>query len=202
MKKIISSVLGVSLLISGCATTSKIDPNYKAYLDAQQANSAVHKQEIQLVRIKAKEGQTITLGGVDEFTVSMPAPASAPVQQQVQQPSQWAGVVGQGLSVVGTVLGIKYAGQAAVNLSNSVGSAANHGYEFVQAPAANVTTTSTISGSGVIGSGTYNASPVTTNTISGSGVLGSGTYNANPTITTTTTTSSNNPVTNTGAVVP
>lgn len=184
--KIIVALLASMFLIVGCAS-NKVDPNYQAYLKAQEAQVSVHKQEIQILRIKAKEGQQITLGGVEEFTVSMPAPAAAPVQQAVQQPSQWAGVLSQGLGVAGTVLGIKYVGQAAVNLSNSVGTAANHGYQFVQAPQAN----QTLSGTGVLGSGTYQITTTTTDTstLSGTGVLGTGTYTtaANPVTTTNTT---------------
>lgn len=84
----------------------------------------------------------------------------------------------------------------------------------IQAPAANVTTT-TLSGSGVIGSGFYSAPTTTVTTLSGSGVLGSGSYtgpvstttlsgtgaiggNYTPTTTTTdnhSVNNSNNPVT-------
>ena len=44
-----------------------------------------------------------------------------------------------------------------------IAAAGTAGYQYVQAPAANVTTTTTLSGTGVIGSGTYTG-PVTTAT--------------------------------------
>jgi hypothetical protein len=75
-------------------------------------------------------------------------------------------VLGTGLSVAGAVLGIKYAGDAAVRLSDSAGRNAAAGYPYVQAPQANVTNTylrtdtstsqsQSIGGNGVLGSGAY-----------------------------------------------
>jgi hypothetical protein len=138
--------------MAGCANT-----DYKAYLTAQQA--AIRDAQVAqkpLFELEAEPGKSIT--GLKSVRVYMPV--QAPVIQQ-SRPSEWAGVVGNGLQIAGTVLGIKFAGDAATNLAGAVGSAANHGYQYIQAPQPNQSV-----GSGFIGSGLYSGE--------NSGVLGSG----------------------------
>ncbi len=109
----------------------------------------------------------------------------APVQQvAVQQPQSILGMAWQSLLQVADVglraYGIKVAGDVAMTnsnnsrdtsvasygaftaMGNSIANAGTAGYQYIQAPAANVTNT-TLSGTGVLGSGTYTG-PVTTTT--------------------------------------
>jgi hypothetical protein len=152
MKRFFCLLFPVFCLLAGCAST-----DYKSYLSAQQA--AIRDAQIAqkpLFELEAEPGQSIT--GLRAVRVYMPV--QAPAIQQART-SEWAGVIGQGLTIGGTVLGIKYAGDAATNLAGAVGSAANHGYQYIQAPQANQTI-----GSGFIGSGLYSGE--------NGGVLGSG----------------------------
>jgi hypothetical protein len=142
----------LALTLAGCAST-----DYKTYVDAQQAtNRAAQAAQKPLVRIVAQPGEAIT--GLYSIEVHMPA--QAPVIQQAR-PSEWAGVLGNAVNVLGVVAGIKYSGEAASNLAREVGGAANHGYQFVQSPQANQTV-----GNGILGSGFYSGE--------NSGVIGSG----------------------------
>ncbi|GHU34240.1 hypothetical protein AGMMS50256_27600 [Betaproteobacteria bacterium] len=143
-------------VLSGCAST-----DYNAYLQAQQRAfaEAVSAQK-PLVEIEAEPGQDIRgLRAVRIYT-----PVQAPQVQQAR-PSEWAATIEKGLGVVGTVLGIKYATDGAVRLSDSVGRGAAAAYPYVQTPQANVNTfnntrtdtaqSQSIGGNGVLGSGTY-----------------------------------------------
>lgn len=133
MKTII--VLLVALL-TGCASG-----DYGEYVKAQSdANRLAVESQKPMVRLTAQPGQPIT--GLASLEVY--APTSAPVIQQ-SRPNEWAGVLGQGISVVGSVLGIKYAGEAATSLADSVGRSSNAGYQYIQAPAENVSTVTTTS---------------------------------------------------------
>ena len=128
------SLMGVALLmLAGCSTKG----DYQAYLSAQgDANRQALDAQKPLVRITAQPGQSITgLASLEVYT-----PTAAPVIQQAR-PNEWAGVLGQGLAITGTVMGIREAGKAAVGLADSVGRAGRAGYPFIQAPQANVTTT-------------------------------------------------------------
>lgn len=135
MKTLILMVM-LAVALVGCAT----DKEYPDYLAAQSAaNDKAAADQKPLVRLTAQPGQNITgLASLEVYT-----PSAAPVIQQAR-PSEWAGVVQTALGVTGTVLGIRAAGQAAAGLADSVGRAGTAGYQYIQAPAANVTTTSTI----------------------------------------------------------
>ena len=116
------------LLLSACAST-----DYEAYLSAQQ--SAIREAQTNqkpLFELEAEPGLPIT--GLRAVRVYMPV--QAPVLQQ-SRPSEWAGVLGTGLQVLGVVAGIKYSGEAAANLAREVGGAASHGYQYVQSPQPN-----------------------------------------------------------------
>ena len=142
MQKVLLSI--AVLTISGCATHT--DQNFiNAQLDSQRL---VYEAQKPLVEIIATPGQQVTgLGGI---RVYMPVQA-----QQIQQsrPNEWAGVAGQALGVVGTVGGIYYAGRAAVNLANTVGTSNAAIASQIQAPGS--ITTNTLSGTGTLGSGAY-----------------------------------------------
>lgn len=126
------SIVALSAL-TGCASSS----DYKQYLVAQ---SQAHRMSIEtqkpLVRLTAHAGQQIT--GLASLEVYMPA--SAPVVQQAR-PNEWAAVIGQGLSIAGTVGGLYLGGRASADLARAVGSSSTVGYQFVQAAAATVTNT-------------------------------------------------------------
>lgn len=134
MKNIIAALVALSLF--GCAS----DKEYAAYLTAQsEANRQAAADQKPLVRITAQPGQAITgLQSLEVFT-----PTSAPIIQQAR-PSEWAGVAQTALGVTGTVLGIHAGGIAAGRIADSVGRAGATGYQYIQAPGATTTTTSTI----------------------------------------------------------
>lgn len=138
MKTII--VLLVAVSIAGCA-----GGDYGQYVKAQsEANRLAVETQKPLVRITAQPGQAITgLAGLEVYM-----PTSAPMIQQAR-PNEWAGVLGHGIGVAGSVLGIKYAGEAATSLADSVGRSSNAGYQYIQAPAANVSTVTTSTTSSV-----------------------------------------------------
>lgn len=179
-------------ILAGCATTD-LDKNYEKYLDTQAKLASKPQQP--LLRIKAQPGATVQMSGVDEFVVYAPETntAATQVQQYAAPRNDTAEVIKAAFGVVGTVGSIYAVGNATKNLATAVGSSANHGYQYIQAPQAN----QTISGSGVIGSGTFNTT-ATTSTLSGTGVLGSGAllsgtgstgagnYTSTPSTTTTT----------------
>ena len=181
-KKIVMVIVMVAaaILLSACAS-GKIDANYAAYLAAQQAQNAGHKQEVQIFKLTPIPGQKIEMSGVQELTVNVPAAPAAPVHQMVQQPSEIVELARTVVPVVGTVLGIKYTGQAAIGLANAVAGAA-------KTPQANVTnttsttttTTNSVTGKAVIGGGTLNA-------VDGTGAAGGNYTDTHPTTTTTTT---------------
>lgn len=133
---VIVAFLFITTLMSGCASTE----SYSRYLAAQsQATSAAMKSQKPILKITAQQGQAITgLASIEVY-----GQASMPIIQQ-ERPSEWAAVAQSGLQVLGVVGGVVAAGRAAEALSDSVGAASNHGYQYVQSPGA-VTTTSTFS---------------------------------------------------------
>ena len=205
------SILISMVFLGGCAST-ELDKNYAKYLDTQAAMA--NRPQQPLLRIKAQPGATVQMSGVDEFVVYAPEAnqPTAAVQQYVTPRNDTTEVIKSAFGVVGTVGSIVAVGQATKGLANAVGSSANHGYQYVQSPQPN----QTISGSGVIGSGTYNTT-TSTSTLGGSGVIGSGSllsgtgstgagnFTSTPTTTTsttTTTTTDNHTVTTTNPVAP
>lgn len=133
MKNLAITLL-ITIFLAGCTASG----DYKQYLQAQgDANRVATESQKPLVRLTAQPGQAIT--GLSSLEVFMPT--VMPVVQQAR-PSEWAGVLGQGISVLGSVAGIHAAGQAAVGLADSVGRAGTTGYQYVQAPQANIATDS------------------------------------------------------------
>lgn len=132
MKTLIALFVAVSLV--GCAGS-----DYGQYVKAQsEANRLAVETQKPLVRLTAQPGQAITgLAGLEVYM-----PTSAPVIQQAR-PNEWVGLLGQGLGIAGTVIGIREAGKAAVGLADSVGRAGTTGYQYIQTPQANVSTVTT-----------------------------------------------------------
>ena len=123
------------LTLAGCASSG----DYKQYVAAQsEANKLAVDTQKPLVRLTAQPGQAITgLASLEVYT-----PTAAPVIQQAR-PNEWVGVLGQGLSILGTVASLKVSGDAAIGLADSVGKWSTAGYSSVQAPAANISTVTT-----------------------------------------------------------
>lgn len=125
------------LSLAACATGG----DYKDYLAAQEKQQATAAATAKpLLVIEAMEGQTIT--GLKRLEVNSP-PANTGSGLQAPPPNAWAGVVGQGLSVVGTIYGIHAGAQAATAIAGSISNAGTAGYRYVQAPNSTATTTST-----------------------------------------------------------
>lgn len=127
-------VLCVSIALAGCASN-----DYAQYLTAQsEANRSSQDLQKPLVRLTAHPGMSITgLASLEVF-----APQQLPVIQQARA-NEWAGVLGQGLSILGTVGSLYVGGKATLGVANAVAGAGTAGYRYIQAPAANVTTTTT-----------------------------------------------------------
>ena len=111
------------ILLTGCASSGE----YRDYLTAQHAaNELAMKEQKPLFRLTAQDGQAIT--GLKSIEIYTP---QAPTQIQQARPSEWAGVIGQGLSVVGALGGVYLGGQAATNLADSVGRSSGQGFQYV-----------------------------------------------------------------------
>jgi hypothetical protein len=137
------------IFLAGCSTAG----DYKEYLAAQSAaNDQAAKNQKPLLEIEAMEGQSITgLKAVRVFT-----PTQAPQIQQMRE-SDFVAALRTVAPIVGTTLGIKYAAQGAVNLAATVGQSNALIAGKIQAPAANITTTTNTTDS-------HNAVATTTNT--------------------------------------
>ena len=160
MMRFLSIAVAV-VLLAGCAGGG----DYTRYLEAQE-RIAAQQQARPLIVLEAHEGQQIT--GLKRLEVNAPPGVGQGVASLAPPPrSEWAAVLTQGLGVLGTVGGVLAGGRAAEGLARAVGSASTAGYSHIQAPAANVSTT-------------------TTQTLSGTGALG-GNYTHTPTVTTSTT---------------
>ena len=173
----------IPALLTGCATSE----DYRMYLAAQEnANVRAYAERKPLVEIEAVPGQQIT--GLKAMRVYLP---EQPQKIEQMRPSEWAGIAGQALSIVGMWGGIYYSGKNAVDIANAVGSSATRGYGFVQPPAtpqANVTTT-TIDNTSTRSFSTSSSSADTSTVLSGRGVIGNGIYStidqtATPTVVT------------------
>jgi hypothetical protein len=127
------------------------------------------------------------MDGVDVFEVYAPVSntaASANTLQYAPPRNEYLNLLNTVVGVVGTVGGVVAGGKAASSLATAVGNAAGQGYKYIQSPQANqstnttTTSTYTLGGSGVLGSGAY------TDTSNHSMMLNSN----NPVTSTTTTT--------------
>lgn len=177
-----------AFFMSACANDNAM---LKAQADATAAQAQARVAEAQARAEEAKAVQALApkvdAGGAAAYLIAKAMgqhksePGSGSVQ--VQQPQSLLGLAWQSLLQVADVglraYGIKVAGDVAMNNSNnaretsvasygaftsmgqSIAQAGTAGYPYVQAPQANVTTT--LSGTGVIGSGSFSA-PITTTT--------------------------------------
>lgn len=175
-----------ALLLSGCAHDNQLA---KAQADATSAQANARVAEAQAAAEEAKAVQAlaakIDAGGASAYLIAKAIGRGAPAQAtvQVQQPQSIAGMAWQALLQL-TDLGLRAYGIKAnrdVNLAQSnnnrdvalssnatfaamgqsIAQAGTTGYQYVQAPQPNIT--QTLSGTGVLGSGSYTA-PVTTTT--------------------------------------
>lgn len=105
-----------ALLAAGCASTEEKN----AYLNAQLEALKLQKP---LLYLKAKPGEQITLGGLEELAVYQPLGAGGGSLIRQHQ-NEWAPVAREGLGIIGTVGGIYYGGQVAVQLADSIGRSA------------------------------------------------------------------------------
>lgn len=166
----------VLLAVTGCSSNPiDSDPNYKLYLQSISAlaNAEANKANEPLLLIEAQPGQDIKFQGVKTLRVYAPQQSNGAnyaglgsIRPYSPPRSQVLDVVDKALSTVGVPLALAYSNKLTIR---EVGAAATAGYRYVQAPQAN----QTISGSGVIGNGSYTNE---TNTLSGTGVVGAGTY--------------------------
>lgn len=207
MKRIIAIIAAFAL--SGCASTE-----YAAYAEAQKAHAQAQVARYQALAEIAKMGDTTA-----KVAAVISLNQNGGQQQQMAMPRSWADYAlqftGALLPVVGqmyavnkqTSLGIRQSdnattlGIAQANSNRDVQTATVAGFSSVaglgfkattdiaakiQAPQPNIT----ISGTGVVGSGTLNTTTTTTtNTMSNSaGVLGAGSYYDNRPVSTSTST--------------
>jgi hypothetical protein len=227
--KILSITLSIAIL-SGCASGE-----YKMYVESvtkvEMSKSLAEAAKYKAMSdIAASGSESAKMAAVMALALGGNNNNGGGQQTQLKPPTdigqtalQWAGLFVPMLTQAYGIHANTQLGMANSNNSARISESTNAAFlgiaGKIQAPVtvlpqANVTTTSTdshntattLSGSGVIGSGTYAANPTTTtSTLSGTGVLGSGTYTtaANPT-TTTTTDSHNtaNPVTTTTTTGP
>ncbi len=141
-------------LIGGCAAS----PDYNTYVAAQARANADHIQKPLLI-LEGHNGQPIT--GLARVEVNMPT--QAPVIQQARE-NEWARVVGQAIGVVGVVGGVMATGKAMSGVAEAVGQSSSVGYQYIQTPQANVTTTNTTtSADNHAVTNSYNPSTVTDN---------------------------------------
>lgn len=174
------SLLAVALVAAGCSQVPSkvIDANYAVYTKSvnDQNTAVLNAANHPIWQIKGVPGQTITLSGVSEISVYAPASGNAnnlaPIQPYVAPKNEFVEsvkAIGEVAAPWTGVASIYVGGKALTNLTTSVGNSANAGYQYVQAPAPNMT----IGGNGVIGAGTFSSSD-----LSGTGVIGAGSYSA------------------------
>lgn len=139
MLKRFSFILASLVVLAGCSTSG----DYKEYITAQaEANQRAMDGQKPLVKLVAQPGMAITgLHSLEVYT-----PIQAPVVQQAR-PSEWAGVVQSGFSVLGMLGGIKLGGDALIGLSSQVRQAGTAGYQFMNAPGPSTTSNYTYTNS-------------------------------------------------------
>ena len=169
-------IVALALLVSGCATNKE----YAAYLAAVQsasvANGEVYKTrviEMGKIAANAKDGSAQTAAVMAMTMIQMPATSFAPPPE-----NEVASFIKAALPPLAMIGGMWIASDSAkfsaqmsrdvsmstnsafVGMGNNIQQAGVAGYPFIQAPGAitNTTTTNTntLSGTGVMGSGTYN----------------------------------------------
>ena len=161
-------IVALALLVSGCATNKE----YAAYLAAVQsasvANGEVYKTrviEMGKIAANAKDGSAQTAAVMAMAMIQMPATSFAPPPE-----NEVASFIKAALPPLAMIGGMWIASDSAkfsAQMSRDVAMSTNSafvgmgnqiaaGYPFIQAPGAVTNTTNTLSGTGVMGSGTYN----------------------------------------------
>jgi hypothetical protein len=173
-------VLPLLVAMVGCATTNE---EYKMYLEAQkelaEANSRADIAKYKAIETSIKTSTDPTSKAVGMMMLGM---MNNNKQTHLAEPPKseafmWASIIVPSLTNIasgyfGYALGKASSDNAAnvavstnqafMGMGGSIERAGVAGYPFVQAPAANLTYT--LSGTGVLGSGSYNGPVTTTNT--------------------------------------
>lgn len=109
----------------GCANNQNVyDANYQAYVAAQREVALARAGGTQVLKLEAKQGETITLGGVQSLVVTLPNLESggmSGLQQRVDSPSEayrWASLF---MPVIGSLGSIWLGGEAAKGLVTATG---------------------------------------------------------------------------------
>ncbi len=180
-------LLGLAVAVGGCATPEEKVADANIQISANNAKTAqAQADKAEADAVVAVAGK-LDAGGASAYLVAKALKGLGIGQQQqvIQQAPQsiwgtaWTALLQ--LTDVGLrAYGIKVGGDVARNNSDnnritslgaysaftqmggSIASAGTAGYPYVQAPGATTNTTTTLSGTGVLGSGTYNG-PITTN---------------------------------------
>lgn len=197
MKALIGAALA-ALFISGCTTneTRQAEANYASAIANQRtAEAQAAAEEAKTI---GKLADKVDAGGASAYLIAKALKGiglgQAQPVQVVQQPQSIFGLAWQSVLQVADIAlrgyGIKANRDLGMTQSNNnrdvsiasygafttLGHDITAGYQYVQAPGATTTTSNTLSGTGVLGSGTYTA-PVTTTTTNrdcrgGSGAAG------------------------------
>lgn len=180
MKKFVTWCLitAMAAMSIGCVSTDK---NYAAALAAQQAmivaNANAQAERFRQLGQIATSSTDPTSKSVAAMMIGM---VQLPQQEVIRPPEseayKWASILVPTVATLGMGYFTYKAGavnsnnqrdvaistnQSFASMGNSIATAGTAGYQFIQAPGA--VTTNTLSGTGVLGSGTYTA-PVTTTT--------------------------------------
>jgi hypothetical protein len=190
-----------ALSLTGCATAE-----YQAYADAHKAQAAAQTARYQALADIARQGDT-TAKVAAVMSLQM---GSAQQNTQINAPKSWADYALQWTGLLLPTFGQIYSVNKQTNLgmrqsdnATALGISTNAAFvgiaSQIQAPAANMT----ISGTGVIGSGTYSIGANSGSNSGNSGRLAGGGITDNtatPTVVTSTNTTTTN--TTTPATVP
>ena len=161
------------VLLTGCASQ-----NYTSYIAAETARHTAEGEKYKaMAAIAATGSDTAKVAAVMAMAMGQSGRGQQ-TQAPVNEALQWASIL---VPSITQVVGMKYQYLSQQNASNNATAVAVSTNETmlgiagkIQAPVANITTTTTLSGTGNLGSGSYttNANPV----LSGTGTLGSGAY--------------------------
>jgi hypothetical protein len=105
-------ILLAALALTGCATSAD---HARAYYEAQAAAQAAERP---LLRMEAREGETIMLAGVKKLEVWSPSSGALPLAPYREQHHPVWDLLGQTLRIAAPIY---FAGEAAIGLADSVG---------------------------------------------------------------------------------
>lgn len=177
-----------ALLLSGCGTTAEerraASDHQAALINLRTVEAAARLEE---AKAEAELAKKVDAGGAAAYLMAKALKGAAPTQAAPapQQPHSIAGMAWQALLQVADIAlkgwGIKVNRDVSLRTSDNnrdvalasyatfatmggaIRDAGVAGYPYVQAPPPNITNTYTLSGTGVLGNGTYTG-PVTTTT--------------------------------------